>query len=332
MVKDVPDPVIKKPDDAIVRVTYSCICGSDLWYYRGLLPHDPGPIGHECMGIVESIGDGVKNIKLGDLVVAPFFITDGTCPECRVGITSSCRNLQRWGAEGNNGCQSEKVRVPMADGTLFVIPQKKTTTQMMPALLPLSDVLCTGHHAAICAGVGKGSTVAIVGDGAVGLCAVAASKRLAASRIFLVSTHMDRAELGKKLGATDIIKARGKEAIQQIKTMTDNLGVDSVLECVGTAESWDTAFGAVRAGGNIGTVGLPYEVPDIPVTKIFWRNVGVKGGPAPVAHYIPELMPDVISGKLDVSAIFTMTIPLIDIAKGYKAMDERKEIKVLVKP
>jgi threonine dehydrogenase-like Zn-dependent dehydrogenase len=331
-VQDVPDPVIQNPNDAIVKVTNTCICGSDLWWYRGILPRDVGPVGHEFMGIVELIGDRVKNVKPGDLVVAPFLISDGTCPECQVGITSSCRNGKSWGKEGNDGGQGEKVRVPLADGTLFVIPQNKRTEQMKSALLPLSDVLCTGHHAAICAEVGKGSTVLIIGDGAVGLCAVATSKRLGASRIFLGSTHPDRAEVGTKFGATDVIKARGEEAIQKVKSMTNNLGVDCVLECVGTAKSWETAFGAVRDGGNIGAVGLPYEIPDFPLSKIFWRNVGIKGGPAPAAHYIPELMVDVISGELDVSAIFTMTVSLSDIAKGYKAMDERSAIKVMVKP
>jgi threonine dehydrogenase-like Zn-dependent dehydrogenase len=331
-VQDVPDPAIQNPGDAIVKVTYTCICGSDLWWYRGLLPRENGPIGHEFMGIVEEIGEGVKNVNVGDLVVAPFLISDGTCPECQVGITSSCRNVQRWGSEGNDAGQGEKVRVPLADGTLFVIPRNDKTGQIMPALLPLSDVLCTGHHAAICAEVGNGSTVLVIGDGAVGLCAVAASKRLGASRIFLGSTHPDRAEVGKKFGATDVIEARGEEAIQQVKVKTDNLGVDCVLECVGTAESWETAFGAVRDGGNIGAVGLPYEIPDIPISKIFWRNIGIKGGPAPAAHYIPELMPDVISGKLNVSAVFTMTVSLSDIAKGYEAMDQRRAIKVLVRP
>jgi threonine dehydrogenase-like Zn-dependent dehydrogenase len=331
-VQNVPDPTIQKSGDAIVEVTNTCICGSDLWWYRGLLPRDIGPVGHEFMGIVESIGNGVKNVKPGDLVVAPFLLSDGTCPECQVGITSSCRNVQSWGKEGNDGGQGEKVRVPMADGTLFTIPQNEKTEHMTAALLPLSDVLCTGHHAAICAEVRRGSNVLVIGDGAVGLCAVAASKRLGASQLFLASTHPDRAEVGKKFGATDVIDARGEEAIKRVKAMTNDLGVDCILECVGTAESWETAFGAVRDGGNIGTVGLPYEISDIPVKKIFWRNVGVKGGPAPAAHYIPELMPDVISGKLNVSAIFTMIVSLSNIAEGYKAMDERRAIKVLVKP
>jgi threonine dehydrogenase-like Zn-dependent dehydrogenase len=240
--------------------------------------------------------------------------------------------MQSWGAKGNDGGQGEKVRVPMANGTLFAIPQDKVTEEMMPRLLPLSDVLCTGHHAAVSAGVKKGSTVAVVGDGAVGLCAVAASNRLGASRIFLISTHKDRADIGKKFGATDIVAARGEKAAQQIKNATDDLGVDCALECVGTEESWNTAFGIVRKGGNIGAVGLPVKVPDVPITKIFWPDIGIKGSAAPAGHYIPELMPDVLSGKLDVSAIFTKTLPLSDIAQGYKDMDERKEIKILVKP
>ncbi len=332
-VQEVSDPVIQKPDDAIVRITHSCICGSDLWYYRGLSPRKAGSrIGHESMGIVEAVGTEVKSARVGDLVVMPFFISDGTCPECLAGMPAACRNRMSWGDAGVDGGQGERVRVPLANGTLFVIPKDKVTDRMMPALLPLSDVLCTGHHAAVCAEVKQGSTVVVVGDGAVGLCAVAASKRLGASRIFLVSTHEDRAAIGRKFGATDIVAERGDDAVEQIRKATDNLGVDSALECVGTAESWNTAFGVVRAGGNIGAVGVPHEVPDIPIVKFFWFNIGVKGGPAPVAHYIPELMPDVLSGKLDVSAIFTKTVPLSDIAEGYKAMDERKEIKVLVKP
>ncbi|MDR3643093.1 MAG: alcohol dehydrogenase catalytic domain-containing protein [Candidatus Doudnabacteria bacterium] len=331
-VREVPDPAIQNADDAIVRITHACICGSDLWPYRGLTKRDAeSRIGHEFMGIVEEAGDGVKNVKVGDLVVAPFVISDGTCPECRLGMTTRCRNMQSWGAKGNDGGQGEKIRVPLANGTLFAIPKNQVTEQMMPALLPLSDVLCTGHHAAVSAGVRQGSTVAVIGDGAVGLCAVAASKRLGASRIFHISTHKDRAAIGRKFGATDTVAARGEEAAKQIKDATDNLGVDCALECVGTAESWNTAFSAVRAGGNIGAVGLPVQVPDIPVAKIFWPNIGVKGSAAPAASYIPVLLSDVLSGKLDVSDIFTKTIPLSDVAQGYKDMDERREIKVLIK-
>jgi threonine dehydrogenase-like Zn-dependent dehydrogenase len=332
-VEEVPDPIIQNSDEAIVKVTYCCICGSDLWYYRGLTPLDAGRIGHEFMGIVEAVGDGVKNIKVSDLVVAPFVASDGTCPECRVGMTRFCRNFRFWGTGGYDGGQGEKVRVPMVDGTLFVIAKDKVKDDhMMLALLPLSDVLCTGHHAAVCAEVEKGSTVAVIGDGAVGLCAVAASKRLGASRIFLISTHEDRAALGKRFGATDIIAARGDEAIRQVKTKTNDLGVDCALECVGTDDAWNTAFGIVRIGGNIGFVGVPHGVSDIPVSKLFSTDIGVKGSGAPVAHYIPQLMPDVLSGKLDVSAIFTKTIPLSELAKGYEAMDKRKAIKVLIRP
>jgi threonine dehydrogenase-like Zn-dependent dehydrogenase len=331
-VQEVADPVIRNPDEAIVKVDYCCICGSDLWYYRGLTPLDPGRIGHEFMGTVEAVGKEVENLEVGDLVIAPFVVSDGTCPECRVGMTRFCRNGRFWGTGGYDGCQGEKVRVPMADGTLFVIPKDNVDDHMMRALLPLSDVLSTGHHAAVCGEVKQGSTVAIVGDGAVGLCAVAASKRLGASRIFLVSTHEDRAALGRKFGATDIVAMRADEAVREIKAATGDLGVDSALECVGTPDAWKAVFGAVRIGGNIGFVGVPHGVPDVSVSELFSTDIGVKGSGAPAAHYIPELMPDVLSGKLDVSAVFTKTIPLSDIAEGYKDMDERKEIKVLVKP
>lgn len=332
-VQEVADSVIMNPDEAIVRVTYSCICGSDLWYYRGLSPLPVGGrIGHEFMGIVETVGSNVKNIKVGDLVIAPFAISDGSCPECKVGETRFCRHGMFWGMGRSDGGQGEKVLVPLAEGTLVVVPKKNLDDHMLRALLPLSDVLSTGHHAALDGEVKEGSTVVVIGDGAVGLCAVAASKRLGASRIFLVSTHEDRAALGRQLGATDIISVRGDEAARQVKAATDGLGADSVLECVGTADAWELAFGAVRLGGNIGFVGVPHDVPDISVSDLFNTNVGVKGSGASARHHIDELMPDVLNGKLDVSGIFTKTIALDDIAEGYKAMDERREIKILVRP
>ncbi len=279
-VHDVPDPVIKNPDEVIVKVTYCCICGSDLWMYRGIEPYEPGSrIGHEFMGIVEEAGEGVKKIKAGDFVIAPFSASDGTCPECSIGMTTACRNGFSWGTQGSNGGQGEKVLVPMASGSLKVVPKDKANEQVMPSLLPLSDVLCTGHHAAVCAKVEKGVTTAIIGDGAVGLCAVAAAKRLGASMILLISTHEDRAAIGKRFGATEIISARGDEAVRQVKAKTNDLGADCVLECVGTEDSWDTAFKLVRAGGNIGVIGWPHGVSDIPVSKIFSRNIGVKGSP-----------------------------------------------------
>lgn len=331
-VQEVPNPVIENPDEAIVKVTHSCICGSDLWYYRGISPYaEGGRIGHEFMGIVEAVGGGVKNIKVGDFVIAPFAISDGTCPECRVGETRFCRHGMFWGMGRSDGAQGEKVLVPMADGTLVVVPEKNLDDHMLRALLPLTDVLSTGHHAAVDAHVTKGSTVAVIGDGAVGLCAVAASKRLGARRIFLISTHEDRAALGKKFGATDIISVRSMEAARQIKEMTDDLGVDCALECVGTADAWELAWGVVRIGGNIGFVGVPHDVADISAVKLFGNNVGVKGSGASARHHIPELMPDVLSGKLDVSDIFTKSISLDEIAQGYKDMDERKEIKILIK-
>jgi threonine dehydrogenase-like Zn-dependent dehydrogenase len=332
-VENVPDPEIQNPHEAIVRVTYSCICGSDLWFYRGISQAEPDSrVGHEFMGVVEAVGDDVKTMQVGDLVIAPFVVSDGTCPECKVGETRFCRNGQFWGKNGYDAGQGEKVRVPLADGTLVVVPEKNLDEKMMRALLPLTDVLSTGHHAAVCAHVGEGSTVAVIGDGAVGLCAVAASKRLGASRIFLVSTHEDRAALGKQFGATDIIAVRGDEAVRQIKEKTGDLGVDCALECVGNPDAWDIAFGVVRKGGNIGVVGVPHDVPDMPVSKFFSANIGIKGSGASARAYIPELMTDVLSGKLDVSAIFTKTVPLDNIAEGYKDMDERREIKVLVRP
>ncbi len=333
-IREVPDPVIQNPDEAIVRVTYSCICGSDLWFYRGQSPLPEGSrIGHEFMGVVEKVGSDVKNLKVGDFVIAPFVISDGVCPECTVGETRFCRHGMFWGTNGYDAGQGEKVRMPFADHTVVVVPDAdKLDEHMMRALLPLTDVLSTGHHAALDAHVTAGSVVAVIGDGAVGLCAVAASKRLGASRIFLVSTHEDRAALGKKFGATDIIAARGEDAIKQIKDATEDLGVDAALECVGTDGAWQIANGAVRIGGNIGFVGVPHGVADIPVAKLFNNNVGIKGSGASALHYIPQLLPDVLSGKLDVSDIFTKEVSLDNIAEGYKNMDERTEVKVIVRP
>ena len=334
-VEEVKDPIIQHPDEAIVKVTYSCVCGSDLWFYRGISERAAGSrIGHEFMGIVESVGSDVKKLKPGDFVVAPFSSADGTCPECKVGMSICCRNRRSWGAGGYDGGQGQKVRVPTADGTLFVIPPDKATPELLPAILPLTDVLCTGHHAAICAQVKPGKTVAVVGDGAVGLCGVMASKRLGASRIILLSTHDDRAKIGQRFGATDIVAARGEAAINQVKALTDDLGVDCVLESVGSKTSWDTSFEIVRAGGNIGFVGVPHdpEIEDIKIMNLFRRGVGVKGSGAPVASYIPELLPDVLAGKLDVSAIFTKTISLANLSEGYQAMDVREAIKILINP
>jgi threonine dehydrogenase-like Zn-dependent dehydrogenase len=335
-VEEVPDPKIQKPGDAVVKVARSCVCGSDLWFYRGVNPPEAGNrIGHEFIGTVEEVGENVKNIKPGDFVISAFYACDGTCPACRVGQSFACENRQMYGGQEQDGGQGQKVRVPMADGTLTVVPKAQAGEENWAKLLPLTDVLCTGHHAAVCAGVVEDKTVAVVGDGAVGLCGVAASKRLGAKRIFLISTHEDRAKLGKKFGATDIINVRGDEAVKQIKDATEQKGVDCVLECVGMKPSWDTAFGAVKSGGNIGFVGVPAD-PElegaIKLGDLFGTSVGIKGGGAPAADYAPELLPDVLSGKLDASAIFTKTVNLDDLAEGYAAMDKREAVKVMVLP
>lgn len=330
-IHDVPEPKILAPTDAIVRITYSCICGSDLWFYRGLSPFEKGRrTGHEFIGVVEKVGEEVKKIKVGDIVVAPFSWFDGTCPSCQNGVTSVCWNGASWGFKDTDGGQGEMTRAPFADASLFVIPPK-TNEKLMPALLTLSDVMCTGHHAAVSADVKKGSTVAVIGDGAVGLCAVLASKRLGAGRIFLFSRNEARQNVGKKFGATDIISKRDKEGIEKLIEMTNGVGADCVLECVGTNESWEMALSITRAGGRVGCVGVPHGV-SMDITKMFRQDIGLAGGVAPVGKYIPELMPDVLSGKLDPSLVFDLTLPLSDLVKGYEAMDKRKAIKVLLRP
>lgn len=331
-IDEVPDPHIQDTQDVIVKVKYACICGSDLWSYKGLSDRDKGTrIGHESIGLVEEVGPGVSKIKKGDFVIAPFSRSCGRCPECKAGMNSSCRNGGYWGEDGYDAGQGEKLRVPNADHMLTVIPKDKAKEKLMPAILALTDVLCTGHHAALCAGVGKGKTVAVVGDGAVGLCAILASKQLGAGKIILLSTHEDRAKIGRKFGATDIVNARGDKAFKEVRKLTADAGADCVLECVGTRESWQEALAIVRKGGRIGWVGIPHDVPPINLEDMFSENIGIMGGKAPSASLIPELLPEVLSGKLDASAIFTKTINLSQIAEGYEAMDKRKAIKVMIK-
>jgi len=331
-VEEVPDSKLKSPVEAIVRVTYSCICGSDLWSYRGLSPKDKGArLGHEFIGEVVEVGKKVSKIKKGDFVIAPFWMIDGTCLMCKQGSSMACLNGSAWSRGDYDGGQGEMVRVPFADASLFPFPVRKALSKkLMPALLSLTDVMCTGHHAAVCAGVSKGSTVAVIGDGAVGLCAVLASKRLGAKRIIHLSSHKDRAAIGKKFGATETVSERGEAALAKIKKLTKGIGVDCVLECVGTKESWDSAFGIAKEGGKIGWVGIPYGAPEIKLADLFGKNVGIVGGRAPAHLYIPQLLPEVLSGKLDPSAIFDKTIKLKDLDAGYKAMDQRKAIKVMI--
>jgi threonine dehydrogenase-like Zn-dependent dehydrogenase len=332
-----PDPQLSTGGDAIVRVVASCVCGSDLWRYRGITPVKPGSrIGHEFVGVVEQVGDRVEKIDVGDFVIAPFYDCDMTCVNCRNGVSTSCLEHGWWGGRDHfgalaDGGQGEYVRVPHADGTLVPTPSWPAEEQI-PHLLTLSDVFGTGHHAAVSAGVGFGATVAVVGDGAVGLSAVLASRRLGASRIVLMSRHEARQELGRDFGATDIVAARGEEGIAAVKDLFDGIGPDCVLECVGTRQSMDQALRSARPGGQVGFVGVPSGGPELPVRQLFDSNVGVRGGVAPVRNYIEELLPDVWSGAIEPGRVFDLTLPLSRVADAYAAMDERRAIKVLLTP
>lgn len=332
-VENVPDPKIEQPTDVVVRITHACICGSDLWPYRGLVERKPGiRIGHELMGVVEEVGGAVSKMKKGDRVIAPFYISDGSCEFCEKELYTSCLNGQDWGGEHNDAGQGEAARVPLADGTLIVVPAEVGDDEkLLKSLLPLTDVLGTGHHAAISAGVKPGSTVAVVGDGAVGLCGVLAAKRLGAERIILLSRHEARQAVGRLFGATDIVAERGDEAIQRVQEMTGG-GAEAVLECVGEQESQDTAIGIARPGGIVGYVGVPVGIKHTNMGRLFGDNIALVGGVAPVRAYIPELMADIIAGKLDPAPIFEMTVGLDGVPDGYAAMDQRKAIKVMVRP
>src|SRR3954453_13133171 len=324
-----PDPSLQEPTDAIVRVVLACVCGSDLWYYRGDSDFAPGPIGHEFIGVVEDVGAHVSNLKKGDLVIAPFAFSDGTCPNCQHGITTACTNGGFFPMNGDGG-QGEAVRVPLADRTLVPGPGSGPSDEMMRSLLTLSDVMATGHHAAVCAEVKAGQTVAVVGDGAVGLSGVLAAKRLGAERIIALSRHADRQELAKQFGATDIVEQRGDEAVAAVKEMTGGVGVDATLECVGTGQSMQTALDVARAGSMVGYVGVPHRV-DLPIGQMFFRNVGVRGGGAPVRVYLPELLGDVLDGGIDPGKVLDYETDLDGIADAYAAMDERRAIKSLVR-
>lgn len=326
---DRPDPAIAEPTDAIVRVVLACVCGSDLWYYRGETEFEPGPIGHEFVGVVEEVGTDVRSVKKGDFVIAPFAFSDGTCPHCRHGITTACVSGGFFPQNGDGG-QGEAVRVPLADGTLVAVPGSGHSAAMLASLLTLSDVMATGHHAAVCAQVKEGDTVAVVGDGAVGLSAVLAAKRLGADRIIALSRHADRQKLAKDFGATDIVEGRGDEAVAAVKEMTGNVGVDAALECVGTGQAMDTALSIARPGSIVGYVGVPHGV-EFPVGKMFSRTKGVLGGPAPARAYIPDLLPDVLEGRIDPGRVFDFETDLGGIGEAYAAMDERRAIKSLVR-
>jgi threonine dehydrogenase-like Zn-dependent dehydrogenase len=335
--EEAPKPELITGKDAIVKVVAACVCGSDLWRYRGISPvTKPARIGHEFVGIVESVGDQVERINVGDFVIAPFYDCDMTCANCRNGFSTSCLEIGWWGGVdhlGNSlaGGQGEYVRVPHADGSLVATPGQPAD-ELVPHLLTLADVFGTGHHAAVSAGVRQGSTVAVVGDGAVGLLGVLAAHRLGAARIVLMSRHEDRQNLGRDFGATDIVEARGDEGIRAVKDLFDGIGPDAVLECVGTKESMEQARRSARPGGQVGFVGVPSGGPELPVRQLFDSNVGVRGGMAPVRNYIDELLPEVWNGSLRPGRVFDLELPLAEVAEGYAAMDERRAIKALLRP
>ncbi|GAA3662549.1 zinc-dependent alcohol dehydrogenase family protein [Microbacterium marinilacus] len=337
--EEVPDPVIRDPRNAIVRVVASCVCGSDLWHYRGVTakPDEPTRIGHEFVGVVEEVGSDVSRVRPGDFVIAPFYDCDMTCANCRNGFSTSCLERGSWGGKDHTGAdvdggQGEYVRVPHADGSLTVVPGGVPDDALIPSLLTLSDVFLTGHHAAVSAGVRAGSTVVVVGDGAVGLSGVLAASRLGAERIVAMSRHEPRQALARRFGATDVIASRGADGIRDVKELFDGIGPDAVLECVGTKESMDQALRSARPGGQVGFVGVPHGGPELPVRTMFGSNVGVRGGVAPVRNYVDEVLPEVLSGALDPGRVFDLTVPLSDVAEGYAAMDERRAIKSLLVP
>jgi threonine dehydrogenase-like Zn-dependent dehydrogenase len=326
---DRPDAALREPTDAIVRVVLACVCGSDLWFYRGDSEFAPGPIGHEFMGVVEETGAEVTSIKKGELVISPFAFSDGTCPNCQWGITTACMHGGFYPQNGDGG-QGEAVRVPLADSTLVPVPGSGYSDEMLRSLLTLSDVMATGHHAAICANVEAGHTVAVVGDGAVGLSAVLAAKRLGAERIIALSRHENRQRLATEFGATDLVAARGDEAIEAVRELTGGVGVDATMECVGTGQSMETAIGIARAGSMVGYVGVPHGV-ELPVGTMFSRTVGVRGGGAPARVYMPELLDDVLAGRINPGLVLDYETDLEHVDDAYAAMDDRRAIKSLVR-
>jgi threonine dehydrogenase-like Zn-dependent dehydrogenase len=324
-----PDPVIVERTDAIVRVVLACVCGSDLWYYRGDSAFEPGPIGHEFIGVVEDVGADVRHVRKGELVIAPFAFSDGTCPHCRHGITSACVAGGFYPSNGDGG-QGEAVRVPLADGSLVQVPGSGHSDEMLASLLTLSDVMSTGHHAAVCADVRPGGTVAVVGDGAVGLSGVLAASRLGAQRVIALSRNPVRQRVARDFGATDVVAQRGEEATEAVMELTDGVGVDATLECVGTGQAMQTALSIARPGSMVGYVGVPHGV-ELPIGDMFLRNKGVRGGSAPARAYIPDLLDDVLEGRIDPGRVLDYERDLEGVADAHAAMDDRRAIKSLVR-
>src|ERR1700712_1611204 len=331
-VEERPKPSINEPTDAIVRVVLACVCGSDLWFYRGISEVGHGSVGHEFIGVVDQIGDGVEDLSVGDFVLAPFSWSDGTCKNCQAGFHTACINGGFFGQGGEgDGGQAEYVRVPQADGTLVAVPGTDFSDETMASLLALSDVMSTGYHAAVSAEVKTGDTVAVVGDGAVGLSGVLSAKMLGAERIIVLGSKTEsRHQLAREWGATEIIIERGDEAIKQLHDLTDGYGADAVLECVGTQDSTATAFAIAKAGAIVGRVGVPHDV-EVDAEGTFYRNVGMRGGPAPARHHQPELLQALLNGEINPGKVFDLTTDLDQIADAYAAMDERRAIKALIK-
>jgi len=331
-IENVPDPQIIESTDAVIRVTRACVCGSDLWPYQKMERSDTGRVmGHEAIGVVEDVGKDVRMIKRGDFVIMPFAFSDGTCAFCHDGLQTSCVHGGFFGTTEVAGAQAEAVRIPLADGTLFPI-SAHADDALMPALLTLSDVMGTGHHAAIIAKVAPGKSVAVVGDGAVGLCGVIAAKRLGAEQIIVMGRHADRIALAKDFGATDVVSERGEEAVERVRELTGGYGVHSVLECVGLEQAVNTAVSIARPGGAVGRVGVPQEQTIPGSEPAFYNNVTVGGGPAPVRAYIEDLLPDVLEGNIEPGRVFDRTVGLDGVPDGYRAMNDREAIKVMVTP
>jgi len=319
-------PAIMKPTDAIVRISATCVCGSDLWSYRGISPvAQPTRMGHEYCGVVEEAGSAVASVKPGQFVIGSFFASDNTCPNCQAGYQSSCQHRELVG-----GAQAPLLRVPLADGTL-VAATDVPSDDMIPDLLTLSDVMGTGWFAADAANVMPGMTVAVVGDGAVGLLGVLSARQMGAGRIIAMSRHVSRQKLAREFGATDIVTERGDEGVGRIRELTNGIGADAVLECVGTQDSMMQAMHSTRPGGSIGYVGVPHGV-ELNGQELFFTHVRLHGGPAPVRRYLPQLIGLVLNGKINPGKVFDLALPLDQVAEGYRAMDERRAIKALLHP
>jgi threonine dehydrogenase-like Zn-dependent dehydrogenase len=331
-IENVPDATIVESTDALVRVTRACICGSDLWPYQGMPRSEQGQsMGHEAIGIVEAVGAEVRTLKPGNSVIMPFACSDGTCAFCKEGLYTACVHVAFFGNGGMMGAQAEAIRIPNADGTLYAV-QPRVDDALLPSVLTLSDVMGTGHHAAVVADVRPGKDVAVVGDGAVGLCGVIAAKRLGAERIIILGRHPDRIALAREFGATDVVSERGPEAVERVLQLTRGQGAHAVLECVGHGNAVETAIQITRPGGAVGRVGVPQDDAMPASLPAFYKNITVGGGPAPVRAYIDELLPDILQGRIQPGKVFDRVVDLDGVPNGYREMNDRKSIKVMIQP